>query len=90
MIICMNTSVVRIHCFTCNKEYLLNSEDISTNDIHNCPHCNAKIDKQMWDMIIHAMNTINDVNGHFKKYHNERQENLFSISIENKPTIYRE
>ena len=36
----------------------------------------------MWEHIIDAMGTVNDLNYHFRKYYEERSEDLFSVSIE--------
>lgn len=37
----------------------------------------------MWEKIVDAMSTVHDVNYHFRRYHDERQEDLFGVSVEN-------
>ncbi|MGX4600286.1 hypothetical protein [Faecalimicrobium sp. JNUCC 81] len=73
----------KIHCFNCNCNYYVYWSGISRDKIISCPHCDAEIDDKMWNMIINALGTVNDVNYHFRKYHDERSEDLFEVSIEN-------
>lgn len=73
----------KIHCFNCNCDYYVYWDGINRDKIINCPHCDAKIDKHMWNSIIDAMGTVHDVNYHFRKYNSERNEDLFEISVEN-------
>ncbi|MCU7201452.1 hypothetical protein [Turicibacter sanguinis] len=73
----------KIHCFNCDAIYTVYWSGISKNHVINCPHCDAKIDEHMWNELINAMGTLNDVNAHFRKYHNERGEDLFEVSLEN-------
>lgn len=88
MSISMTTSVLRIHCFRCQKEYLLNSEDISSAKIHSCPHCAAQITQSQWDDMIRAINMVNEANGNLTSYNENtnKSEPVFSISIESVPT----
>ncbi|KIN81951.1 hypothetical protein [Clostridium botulinum] len=72
----------KIHCMNCDCDYYIYWNKISKDQIISCPHCDSEIDQTMWDMIIHAMGALHDVNYHFLKYHNERNEDLFQVSIE--------
>ncbi len=73
----------KIHCFNCDATYYVYWSGISREKIISCPHCDAVIDEHMWNHIVDAMGTVNDVNYHFRKYNGERNEDLFEISIEN-------
>lgn len=39
------------------------------------------MDTDMWNMVVNATYAVNDVNNHFQKYHSEREENLFYLSV---------
>lgn len=73
----------KIHCFNCDGTYHVYWSGISKENIVNCPHCDATIDEIMWHRIVNALGTLNDVNYHFRKYHDERGEDLFEVSLEN-------
>lgn len=73
----------KIHCFNCNADYYIYWDGISKDKIIDCPHCDATIDEHMWEQIVNAMGSVHDVNYHFAKYHGERNEDFFQISIEN-------
>lgn len=73
----------KIHCFNCDSTYYVYWDGINRDKIISCPHCDAEIDKKMWKKIVNAMGTVNDLNYHFRKYHDERNEDLFEVSIEN-------
>lgn len=72
----------KIHCHNCGNDYYVYWSEMNKQHIVNCPHCDAKMDAKMWEHIIDAMGTVNDLNYHFRKYHEERSEDLFSVSIE--------
>jgi hypothetical protein len=73
----------KIHCFNCDCNYYVYWSGISRDKIISCPHCDAEIDSKMWNMIVNALGTLNDVNYHFRKYNQERNEDLFEVSVEN-------
>lgn len=73
----------KIHCFNCDSTYHVYWAGIDRERIINCPHCDAKMDQDMWERIVHAMGTVHDLNYHFRKYHGERNEDLFEVAVEN-------
>ena len=76
------STFAKIKCKKCN-----NSFDIYWNDMPNspykCPHCFAQIDEHMSEQLKNAIGTVWDLNYHFKKYANERNEPDFSVDIIN-------
>lgn len=79
----MSTSA-KIHCHNCGNHYYVYSDRVTKDQIIDCPNCDAKIEQKMWDLIVHAMLTLKDVNYHFRKYHEERGEDLFHVELEHK------
>lgn len=73
----------KIHCFNCDHDYFVYWFGISRDKIINCPHCDATMDSTMWNQIVDSLGTVHDTNYHFMKYHHERNEDLFEVSIEN-------
>lgn len=73
----------RIHCFNCDKDYYVYERGIDFKQIVDCPHCDAKMDSIMWKKVVEAILTTSEANTHFVKYHSERGEDLFGISVEN-------
>lgn len=76
----MINTKAKIHCHTCGKDF-----DIyftGTNKLDFCPHCGAIIDETMRKAIFDSMGYVQDTNQHFYKYHLERKEPMFTISVE--------
>lgn len=73
----------KIHCFNCGCDYYVYKSEMRKDHIVNCPHCDAKMDEHMWENVINAVYTVDEVNYHFRKYHGERNEDQFSINVEN-------
>lgn len=73
----------KVHCFNCGCTYYVYWSGIDRDKIINCPHCDATMDEHMWNMLVNAMGTVNEVNYHFRKYNSERNEDLFEVDIEN-------
>ncbi|WP_034438075.1 hypothetical protein [Clostridium ihumii] len=73
----------KIHCINCDNDYYVYERNLSRNQIMNCPHCDCVMDETMWHSICDAIGSVMDINYHFLKYHNERNEDLFQVSIEN-------
>jgi DNA-directed RNA polymerase subunit RPC12/RpoP len=46
-----------------------------------CPYCSKEIDETMTEMIKNALGSVWEVNYHFRKYHGERNEPLFTVSV---------
>ncbi|KHD86342.1 hypothetical protein NG54_03205 [Heyndrickxia ginsengihumi] len=46
-----------------------------------CPYCSKEIDETMTEMIKNALGTTWEANYHFRKYHQERNEPLFTVNI---------
>lgn len=47
-----------------------------------CPHCLSEMSENMVKQVRNAIGTVHDVNAHFRKYHSEREESLFEVSIQ--------
>ena len=73
----------KIHCYNCDNDYYVYSRGLRRDNIMDCPHCDAKMDDTMRGMIVDAILSVDEANRHFIKYHEERHEDLFGISIEN-------
>ena len=73
----------KIHCYNCGNDYYIYRSGLDHDKIVNCPHCDATMDAKMWNMIVDAVYTVDEVNYHFRKYNGERNEDLFDISVEN-------
>ena len=84
----MSSFQAKIHCHKCNHDYYVYRSNLQHNVPVNCPNCDSKIDDMMWNMLVDAALTVDEVNYHFRKYHSERNEDLFCLSVEctNSPT----
>lgn len=72
-----------IHCYNCNNDYHLYSRQIQHDKPVDCPHCFTKIDETVWNDLVNAVLSLDEVNYHFRKYHAERHEPLFDVSMKN-------
>lgn len=73
----------KIHCYQCDNDYYVYKASAQKDNVANCPHCGAIMNKTMWEMVISAIYVVDEVNCTFRKYHSDRGENLFSINVEN-------
>ncbi|MDU6274034.1 MAG: hypothetical protein E6590_12825 [Clostridiales bacterium] len=76
------TTKAKIKCFNCNNTYEVYKSEVRKEHIVHCPYCDAKMDNRMWEAIIRAIYTVGEVNYLFRKYHQEREEDLFQVDIE--------
>jgi len=76
----MINTKAKIHCHSCRKEFELYWTGLSKVD--HCPHCGSAIDEIMWNSIVSSMAQVQDTNHHFYKYHLERKEPMFTISVD--------
>ena len=76
----------KILCGNCGYEFLAYSWSDSENPkAFDCPKCFTSMDEEMKQQVFHAMNAVRDINQHFRKYHLERKEPLFVVSVEGIP-----
>ena len=71
----------KIHCCQCNSDYQVYLQSLQHDSPIHCPNCGAIMDTDMWNRVVNATYAVNDVNNHFQKYHSEREENLFYLSV---------
>lgn len=77
------STAANILCKNCDNRFIVYFSSINSGDRQfKCPHCLVEMDEKMSKDVIHALATVHDLNYHFKKYHSEHQEPLFSVSIE--------
>lgn len=72
-----------ITCNNCSNTFQVFWHNFEKQLPLDCPYCDRIIDKKMTEMIKHALGSLNEVNYHFRKYHSERTEDLFSVDIKN-------
>lgn len=75
------TAEAKVYCHSCGKEFSIHWIGLSRDSINMCPHCGAEIDETMRDSIVDAMAAVMDTNQHSYKYHLERREPLFTVSV---------
>ncbi|POZ56205.1 hypothetical protein LYSIN_00988 [Lysinibacillus sphaericus] len=70
-----------ITCKNCENTFQVFWNDFSKQLPLGCPYCDRTIDETMTEMIKNALGTAWEVNYHFRKYHEERDEALFTVDI---------
>lgn len=70
-----------ITCKNCDNTFPVFWNNFTKQLPLSCPYCDKKIDEKMTEMIKHALGTTWEVNYHFRKYHGERNEPLFTVDI---------
>lgn len=76
----MINTKAKIYCHGCKKEFEIYHTGLSR--VNFCPHCGAGIDDTMWESIVSSINQVQQTNQDFYKYNLERNEPMFTISVE--------
>lgn len=74
------TTAANIKCCNCNNSFSIYWTAL-TEDRIQCPHCFASMDDHMTTRTKEALGTVVDLNMHFVKYADERDENRFEVNI---------
>lgn len=72
-------TTAELKCFHCGKTFPISMYK-QPNSI-SCIFCLAKIEDDMIDKIYNAALTVADLNSHFIKYSQERNEDLFQLHL---------
>lgn len=72
-------SVASLSCGNCGNEFPLNAS--SQPESITCPYCQTKMSDDMIGQVYDALLTVGDVNYHFIKYQQERDEALFQLNV---------
>lgn len=75
-------TVAHLTCGQCNNDFPLNL-NVKPESI-TCPFCQSDVEDNMIEDIYRAALSVWDLNYHFRKYHSERNENLFELSVKEK------
>lgn len=75
------TTVAKIKCCNCDNSFSVYWTSFPKEAIQ-CPHCFATMDEHMSEKTKNVLGAVNDVNYHFLKYQEERNEHRFEINIE--------
>lgn len=77
------STTAKILCKNCENQFHVYWNNLKSEEEQlRCPHCLTVMDEKMSRDVINALATVHDLNYHFQKYHSERGEPLFSVSIE--------
>lgn len=77
----MHSVSAKIHCHNCENDFYVYWVGLTHDQLKGCPHCGSRIDETMRNSIVGAIGAVYDTNYHFKKYHEEGDEDLFSIDV---------
>lgn len=83
----MINTKARIYCHSCKKDFDIYFTGLSR--VECCHNCGAKIDETMWKSIFESIAHVQDTNQHFYKYNLERNEPMFTISVEGLCTDFK-
>lgn len=67
-------------CGQCGNFFQLNLNEKPAEI--KCPFCQSEMASDMIESVYNAASTVSDLNYHFRKYKSERNEALFSLSVE--------
>jgi DNA-directed RNA polymerase subunit RPC12/RpoP len=70
-----------ITCKNCDNTFQVFWHEFTKQLPLSCPYCSKEIDETMTEMLKRALGTTWEVNYHFRKYHEERNEPLFVVNI---------
>lgn len=72
-------TTAKLLCCQCDNKFPLNL-NVKPESI-TCPYCQVKMAEDMIEKVYQAALTVSDLNYHFKKYNNERNEELFQLEV---------
>lgn len=73
---------VKLHCETCGGEWEVYGRDIKDDKARQCPHCTAKIDRQMWEReVIPAYEAVKEANAALFTENACRHRPLFTFDV---------
>lgn len=71
----------KIHCCKCGNDFYIYRNTMLLEQLQ-CPHCLTKMDETMSHSVQSAINTVDEINRDFIKYHDDRNDPQFVISVD--------
>ncbi|MGT2866629.1 hypothetical protein [Streptococcus fryi] len=72
-------TTAELQCMYCGNAFPINL--YAKPESINCLYCLARVENDMIDKIYNAALTVADLNSHFIKYNQERNEDLFQLHL---------
>lgn len=72
-------TTAQLVCYQCENKFPINL-NFKPKEV-TCPFCQRSMASDMIEDLFTAAGTVSDLNYHFIKYHQERDESLFSLEI---------